>query len=571
MQQPTQRRSGPWMRAVSLVLAVIAIASTARAQLTTQCPASVDSTSLTDVQITDHTEHTYSVRAGARGTFADCTVTRKFAQPIASLKLFIVSGQADDIGYVGSRLVTDVAPACARVSAVTGEVEVTDQVTVDGDTATFTLRAQENCCCVTGWGSATQGDRANARFRWEVSLSAQRVRAGTGAGPDAPGTETVDVSDPVKTAHFPLGSTFFVQLLKKGTGSDPDTPLDATFAIESHNVAPAPEARALFAGRVAFAYDEGSTGTIKYFQAVHQGTATLKITPTDSTQKPLSLPISIDPPSALGSTRPQFDASLVRVAHEWGVPPQILKGQVRKESAFRESAYRYEPLSIDFELFSPNGGNRRTTAPYSDYRLRTSDGLSQGTRLIADDIDPRNLYFIVRNNVRRNIQAGDELVSCREIYEENNARHDWNTPSSQARVNRIRRDPTLLDFTAQTPVAASYGWFQVLYGTAISGGWTGINGQRNPSYLFDTAANLANGGGSVRVAMVRLRAGFIRENGAQGSTPAFATRQQFDAAWQRALNNYNHNFGAEATRPYGVTILGYARDYQPVPAGAIFP
>lgn len=144
-----------WCGPRAVVLAVV---------LATLSPAGIAQT------ITDHTEYTYAVRAGGIGSFADYPVTRTFDAPIASLRVFIVGGQADDIGYVGSRLVTNIPGQCAGVGAVTGEQEVTDQVTVNGDTASFLLRAQENCCCWTGWGSATQGDRANARFRWEVTL-----------------------------------------------------------------------------------------------------------------------------------------------------------------------------------------------------------------------------------------------------------------------------------------------------------------------------------------------------------------------------------------------------------------
>jgi hypothetical protein len=121
----------------------------------------------------DHTSYTYSVPAGGIGSFASMPVTRTFDQPIASLRLFIVAGQADDIGYVGARMVTSMPAMCAGVGAVTGEQEVTDQVTISGNTASFVLRAQENCCCTTGWGSATAAGRADALFRWEVTLGGE--------------------------------------------------------------------------------------------------------------------------------------------------------------------------------------------------------------------------------------------------------------------------------------------------------------------------------------------------------------------------------------------------------------
>ncbi len=141
--------------------------------------------------INDFTEYTYSVPAGPIGSFADFPVTRTFDQPIASLKLFIVSGDADDIGYVGSTLVTSIVPMCAGIGSVTSIQEVTNQVTISGNTASFLLRAQENCCCVTGWGSATQAGRANARFQWMVTLADRRIATITATPPIIPRNSTL--------------------------------------------------------------------------------------------------------------------------------------------------------------------------------------------------------------------------------------------------------------------------------------------------------------------------------------------------------------------------------------------
>src|SRR5437870_7609217 len=77
-----------------------------------------------DPPVTDFTSYTYSVPAGGIGSFADFPVTRTFGQPITTLKLYIEAGRADDIGYVGSRLVTSVVPQCSDVGTVTGEQDV---------------------------------------------------------------------------------------------------------------------------------------------------------------------------------------------------------------------------------------------------------------------------------------------------------------------------------------------------------------------------------------------------------------------------------------------------------------
>lgn len=120
--------------------------------------------------VDDFTTYTYSVPSAGLGTFAELPVERTFAQPIKTIKVTIVDGQADDIGYVGNLLVTTIEPSCAAIGSVSAPVDVTSEVAVNGATASLLLRAQENCCCVTGWGSATQGDRRDAKLHWEVSF-----------------------------------------------------------------------------------------------------------------------------------------------------------------------------------------------------------------------------------------------------------------------------------------------------------------------------------------------------------------------------------------------------------------
>ncbi len=138
-----------------------------------QQPDLSESSSGPAVLVDDFTEHTYSVRAGPIGSFADLLVERTFPEAIIGITVTIVSGRADDIGFVGGIQVTDAPPRCSDVGTVLTPVDVTSQVSVDGNTASLLLRAQENCCCVTGWGSATQSDRANARLHWEVMFGGE--------------------------------------------------------------------------------------------------------------------------------------------------------------------------------------------------------------------------------------------------------------------------------------------------------------------------------------------------------------------------------------------------------------
>src|ERR1044072_2371233 len=56
--------------------------------------------------LTHFASYPSAVPAAGIGSFADFPVSRTFDRRIASLRLFIVAGRADDIGFVGSRAVT---------------------------------------------------------------------------------------------------------------------------------------------------------------------------------------------------------------------------------------------------------------------------------------------------------------------------------------------------------------------------------------------------------------------------------------------------------------------------------
>ncbi|MBI3852376.1 MAG: tandem-95 repeat protein [Verrucomicrobia bacterium] len=134
-------------------------------------PQSLDSTSLLTNRINDFSEHTYTINNLPVGSFAECPITRTFAAPIKSIKVSIVSGTADDIGYVGNILVTpDSLNTTCQLGHVANVVDVTGAVSVNQHVASLTLRARDTCCCNTGWGEDTVSGRLNARLHWEVEL-----------------------------------------------------------------------------------------------------------------------------------------------------------------------------------------------------------------------------------------------------------------------------------------------------------------------------------------------------------------------------------------------------------------
>lgn len=543
---------------LTLLLLCVAVVALHAQTPSTFCPVVVTNADPDSLVYDDYSAHTYTQGSQGIGTWADCPITRSFNRPIQSIHVSVVDGQADDIGYVGLKLVTSTPSRCAGVGAVFGEVDVTDQLTLspDNKSVSLLLRAQENCCCRTGWGSATQADRHDARLHWVVQLAEDgalnietpqtKVRASFGhSGPD--GT--------AGTIHVALGNWLSIEY------PHGDQIEDAAFDIE-RMVPQQTDSRTLFAGRTMVNIAHGVTKK-KFYQTVHVGTAIVRVTPMKVTLPTIRYFVYIDKPARLGTTHNEFDSVLSDVAHQRGIPPQFMKGQVHKESNFVGTAYRYEPLSTDYQTVGPrpHGQDLRSRPPYRDYALATTDGLPQGRSLVQADIDPRNRYFIRRNNVRRHIAAGDQYVSSEEIYLENDRTQHW-TAAAKARGAQFQRNPALLNYTAQTTLAASYGWFQVLYTTAISGGWPGVAGRHNPSLLFDSLANLNNGGGSVRVAVLRFTDCYMDMNHNLG-VGEYPTLDGFASSYMRAYACYNAGKRNPNWR-YGNDVVGtYSQHYEP--------
>jgi pimeloyl-ACP methyl ester carboxylesterase len=141
-------------------LLVCCLLGSAQAAIADEPPATID----------DLTSYSFVTPAGPLGSVQTKTITRVFPGNILFLQLKIESGTADDTGYVGNQLVTPLLPVCAGPASATPDTDVSQQVTIDGNTATFQLIAQENCCCLTGWGHETEKGRADATFHWHVTF-----------------------------------------------------------------------------------------------------------------------------------------------------------------------------------------------------------------------------------------------------------------------------------------------------------------------------------------------------------------------------------------------------------------
>jgi len=127
----------------------------------------------------------------------------------------------------------------------------------------------------------------------------------------------------------------------------------------------------------------------------------------------------------------------------------------------------------------------------------------------------------------------------------------------RARAELIRTNP----FTAQTPLAASFGLLQMTYAVAVlEMDWSGdAHGIKHPTYLLDTDSNHSFRLGSLRLGSEKIAKHFRQlQRGSGVHISDFQTLLLlFNEAWQQ----YN-----PGKRSYGFSIASMVGQYLPVAA-----
>lgn len=399
-------------------------------------------------------------------------------------------------------------------------------------------------------------------------------------------TKAVQRSVPVKV-NVPLGAVFTVGLTKSGS------PLASVYTLGAAdpkaNVMPIstatvmPKVIKLFADKTLLQIDNDAASVTRKYIAVHLGKVSVTLLPATTTDPQVRLDIEVIAPTALGSKQRDFDTYIANVAHNTGIPPQYLKGQVFQEEFLgRMSAtnYRYEPCGADLKYVSAGERLGDTNAGFQRFRLDDAIGVSLHPG-VRDELDPRNVFYIKRNDpvtgteVDRPITDADRLVTAQEIWDDNNdvhapghTRFHFDTGCSKANMRQIASG--VLSFVAQTPTAASFGLLQVMWEEATGDDyWTGVtvNGTANthePKYLFDRTEYVNIGGGSVQ-----LGANKDASNWREGNH-AFTGLDNFEAALNTTIRRYNWAWISDGQH-YGDFVITYSRGNAPAVPSAVFP
>jgi len=475
---------------------------------------------------------------------------------VASLQCATTAGRQNDLyGYLwysspGTKQITVTAINCGSIMLGTSPVVLAK--------ATHTV-------IITGDGQL----RAGAMFLDEQGKLAPQVAVST------------DPSNPT-IAHVPLGRG-----LRIDSFDQQNRPVSASFSLSNQDVVQEGlEQEALFHDFAVLRYASADPSEVP-LQPVHLGSVLLTVVPAAPGMPTGYIKLLVENPTSLGSTHAEFDKLISAVAQKTGVPPQYMKAVADHESqgSFDRYTYRYEPIGPDtgdMDVIS-RGSNLRTQSPYADYRLATAPyygnsdpPLKQGTNIDTADVDIRDEYFIDRPDcsnpssrliVRRKIEPCDTFVGASEIYFDNYAQNWW----KGKKATSVKADPSLLEFTAQTGLASSFGIMQVMYVTAVgTRGWLGINAQdgkhpaasKNPSYLFDTDENITLGGGSLLLGANQL-AYWMSKKVTQNTSQPFTSESDMRRAFRYSLGKYNKSAS------YPSAVIRLIDQYVPTSNGPI--
>jgi hypothetical protein len=381
--------------------------------------------------------------------------------------------------------------------------------------------------------------------------------------PDLPNdpSYTQRLSGNTQFMQVPLGAKFNLQLYQTGASGTPIN-LNSKYSITSQSISPAisqSEGPTLFPNNVLVEDVDSGVGMQKLFQTFHMGNATIQIMPTDSaySSKNITVNVLVYDPGMVGQSEPTPDDLIVKYAHKRGLPPQLIKAQIRQEgfvkaiNSISANAFKYEPgYDSDYVEYSTRW---HPTAIVEDpvfmpveLRLNSKDNSIRQSILWQNDIDPRDMYDMtdpaskeVPNPVPRTITPNDVGISAANYINSN-----VSFPDSLF-------DDDDFEFTAQTTVSSSYGFLQIMYLTAvIDEKWLSPSGNRHPSELFIPNENISIG---TRHLVRQVKFPF------DDKSPTGISLSQINTSIDKALQKYNGG----RIQNYFSLVEGFKPQYTP--------
>ncbi len=216
-----------------------------------------------------------------------------------------------------------------------------------------------------------------------------------------------------------------------------------------------------------------------------------------------AIEITVKKPAKLGNTNSSvkdvfgndlnLDSLIIRYAGEYGIPPQIIKGQMQQESSTFTPAWRYEPFQ-DVKIQNGDDPDRyfaddlpfvvdETTMGSGDKPDHSNEDplpyLDTPTKIASYTVDHWNNYVQHHTGDKPDIIVGDSSLSSRwlkiygKIKVDNGAKISDDEARTEAHdeLKQEMQDVTVnigkfFDHMAQTRKVTSYGFTQMMYITA---------------------------------------------------------------------------------------------------------
>lgn len=348
------------------------------------------------------------------------------------------------------------------------------------------------------------------------------------------------LSGTTQSMQVPLGAKFNLQLNQLDASGN-STKLNSQYSMKSQNTSPAIsklDGPTLFPNNVLVENNDSLPGEQKLFQAFHMGNATIQITPTDPTYSSQSVTVNVTvyDPGIVGQSEPTPDDLIVKYAHKRGLPPQLIKAQIRQEGfvksidSISETAFKYEPgYDSSYVQYStkwhPTAIVEDPKYMPAELRLDSNDNSLRQSILWQTDIDPRSMYDMTDPATKTDPDPAPRTITPSDvgITAANYINSNGSFPDSLF-------DDDDFEFTAQTTVASSYGLLQVMYLTAVDEKWNSPSGDRHPSELFIPNENISIG---TRHLVRQVKFPF------DDKSPSRILLQQISISFDKALNKYN--------------------------------
>lgn len=261
------------------------------------------------------------------------------------------------------------------------------------------------------------------------------------------------------------------------------------------------ESYSLFPNQLAVLFEPDLAKLYQSLITVHLGTQQVKFTPLDASIDPFTVVLNSVSSETIGDANNTYDEIIISRAHQVGIPPQFIKGQVAQESGVRfdPDAYRYEPITNDMKLIQPKISNSSTSYAFKDktdskrygkYLFRPKDRLSTDLDLInkrsryrvkigtgTPELVPIDYETKVKKNTYTPLYIRDLLVS--------NPKQNWDEADNyQYYFDRSGNK------IAQTIISSSYGLMQIMYTTALDMGYVNSGVGKDPALLLDPETNI---------------------------------------------------------------------------------